>query len=140
MNIKKYFLYIYIFSLFIIVTLFIVNLYLALISLFIYVVLAMITIHAYKQMKQNLQQHEKKMFTQIEKASNQINEHMPIGVLIYTEQLIVEWVNSYIAKIYDDKVLIGQSIKDIFNEELIKIIHFFDKDKWLSYNIVREHV
>jgi len=132
MNIKKYFLYIYIFSLFIIVTLFIVNLYLALISLFIYVVLAMITIHAFKQMKQNLQQHEKKMFTQIEKASNQINEHMPIGVLIYTEQLIVEWVNSYIAKIYDDKVLIGQSIKDIFNEELIKVIHSGEKETWLS--------
>src|SRR5690625_3071822 len=107
------------------------NKYLALISFIIYLILAIVTIRSFKLMKKRLQEHEKEMFTQIEKASNRINENMPIGVIIYTEDNVIEWANSYMAKIYQHKTMIGQSILDIFDGNLNQVMRLMKKETWL---------
>ncbi len=131
MNLKKYFLFIYLFSFLIIICLTMLNKYLALISFIIYLILTIVTIRSFKLMKKRLQEHEKEMFTQIEKASNRINENMPIGVIIYTEDNVIEWANSYMAKIYQHKTMIGQSILDIFDGNLNQVMRLMKKETWL---------
>jgi len=50
----------------------------------------------------------------VKKASEGVLQEMPIGILLYNEEKVIEWTNPYLLKITNQDILTGNLVTDIF--------------------------
>ncbi|AEV94349.1 DHH family phosphoesterase [Pediococcus claussenii] len=64
----------------------------------------------------------------VDRAEQDATIDMPLGILIYSEQNRIEWVNPFLQQFLGDKQVLGRSIEDV-DEELATLINDHQDDQ-----------
>ncbi|WP_282938655.1 DHH family phosphoesterase [Paenibacillus sp. RC67] len=107
---------VWIFALLIVLT-FILMIYqwvIGVIALFICAILAYYTLQAEQAFRKDFNHYVTTLSHRIKKAGNEVVHELPIGILLYNEDKIVEWHNPFVAKMLSKETLIGESVNELF--------------------------
>jgi c-di-AMP phosphodiesterase-like protein len=72
------------------------------------------TLIAEKAFRKELNRYIGTISHRVKKAGNEVIHGMPIGILLYNEEKVVEWHNPFIAKMFGQESLIGHPLHDYF--------------------------
>jgi len=79
-------------------------------------VVAVYAIRAEKGFREDLHEYIMTMSHRVKHAGNAVIHELPIGIVLYSEDLLIDWHNPYIAKLVGKETLAGESLIDIFPE------------------------
>lgn len=85
-----------------------------------------------KRLKEDQIHYVKKISYQIEEAGQEVFQHVPFGIVIYSEKHVMEWVNPYMEKLYPNKVLRNQSLS-LLSDEILGDINKEQAYSWLYF-------
>ena len=102
-----------------------------LIYVVIQVLLVFITYQAFEHFKYFYEQYISTLSKRLQRSRDQAFNEIPIGVLIYSADLEVEWLNPFMAKILEKEALIGKNLKEI-NEILFGAAKDEMKDEYIE--------
>ncbi|GAA4867280.1 cyclic-di-AMP phosphodiesterase GdpP [Paenibacillus vulneris] len=84
------------------------------IALFLCGVLAYFTLKAEQAFRNDFNHYVTTLSHRIKKAGNEVIHELPIGILLYNEEKVVEWHNPFVAKMLGKETLIGESVHELF--------------------------
>ncbi|WP_028550638.1 DHH family phosphoesterase [Paenibacillus sp. UNC451MF] len=84
------------------------------IALFLCGILAYYTLQAEQAFRKDFNHYVTTLSHRIKKAGNEVVHELPIGILLYNEEKIVEWHNPFVAKMVNKETLIGESVNELF--------------------------
>lgn len=76
--------------------------------------LVLITLQMEKGFQRDLKAYLATITHRVKKAGEDVIQELPIGILLYNEEKIIEWNNPYLLAMTDEESLIGKSIADVF--------------------------
>lgn len=85
-----------------------------LIALLLCAVLAYFTLQAEQAFRKDFNHYVTTLSHRIKKAGNEVIHEMPIGILLYNEEKVVEWHNPFVAKMLGKESLIGESVNELY--------------------------
>ncbi|QQE74436.1 DHH family phosphoesterase [Brevibacillus composti] len=56
----------------------------------------------------------------VKKAGEGVIQEMPIGILLYNEEKVIEWVNPFMTNMSGDEMMIGKNLLDVFPQLTLK--------------------
>ena len=95
--------------------------------------LAFISYHSFEQFKYFYEQYISTLSKRLQRSRDQAFNEIPIGVLIYSSDLEIEWINPYMTKILGEEALIGKNLKEV-DEHLFTITKDEIKDEYIKIN------
>ncbi|MFV8826201.1 DHH family phosphoesterase [Alkalihalobacterium sp. APHAB7] len=107
---------------------------LGIIGFFMLGVLLIYTIQARISFEKQLEEYISTLSYRINKAGEEAVVNLPVGILLYNEERVVQWVNPYISHVFGD-TFIGKSLEDL-SEHLLSIIEEEKEDGLIS---LKEH-
>ena len=72
------------------------------------------TIVAEKAFRKDLYAYAGTLSHRVKRAGGEVISELPIGILLYSEDRIVEWHNPFVAKMLGKETLIGESVHELF--------------------------
>ncbi|MCT2537871.1 DHH family phosphoesterase [Aquibacillus koreensis] len=69
----------------------------------------------------------------VKKVGEEALLEMPIGIVLYSEDYLVEWANPYMNKFTTDETLVGKSLNEL-SDELITMIKEDKEEIWITIN------
>jgi c-di-AMP phosphodiesterase-like protein len=84
------------------------------IALFVCGILAYFTLKAEHAFRKDLNRYVATLSHRIKRAGTEVIQEMPIGILLYNEEKIVEWHNPFVARMLAKESLIGESVLEQF--------------------------
>ncbi|MFE5322312.1 DHH family phosphoesterase [Paenibacillus sp. NPDC056579] len=84
------------------------------IALFLCGILAYFTLKAEQAFRKDLNDYVGTLSHRIKRAGNEVIHELPIGILLYNEEKIIEWHNPFVAKMVSKESLIGESLVELF--------------------------
>jgi c-di-AMP phosphodiesterase-like protein len=88
--------------------------YLGLIAFVASLALSIIMLRAEKAFRRDLNHYIGTISHRVKKASSEVMNELPIGMLLYNDEKIIEWHNPYVSKMLQKDSLIGESILELF--------------------------
>jgi c-di-AMP phosphodiesterase-like protein len=85
-----------------------------LVSLAIVGLLAFYTLQAETAFRKDLNTYIATISHRVKKAGTEVMNELPIGMLLYNEEKVIEWHNPYIGKMLGKESVIGESIHELF--------------------------
>ncbi|MDF2714856.1 MAG: putative YybT-type signal transduction phosphoesterase [Paenibacillus sp.] len=76
-------------------------------------VLAYYTLAAERAFRKGLNQYVGTLSHRIKKAGNEVFNELPIGIVLYDEERMIEWHNGFVGKMLDRESLIGESLYEV---------------------------
>lgn len=76
-------------------------------------VLIYYTLQAEQAFRKDLNEYVGTLSHRIKRAGNEVIQELPLGILLYNEEKIVEWHNPFVAKMLSKESLIGESVIDL---------------------------
>ncbi|WEG12806.1 DHH family phosphoesterase [Pullulanibacillus sp. KACC 23026] len=89
--------------------------------------------------KQDLEAYVSTLSHRVKKVGEEALLEMPIGILLYSDQQVIEWMNHYLVSITGEKSLISQSL-NLISDTLIPFIKSDRKEEILVINRRRYRV
>lgn len=86
------------------------------IGLFLTAVVAFYSIRAEKAFREDLHEYIMTLSHRVKYAGNAVIHELPIGIVLYSEDLLIDWHNPYIAKLYERESLVGDSLVEFLPE------------------------
>lgn len=77
-------------------------------------VLAYYTLAAERAFRKGLNQYVGTLSYRIKKAGSEVFNELPIGIILYDEERIIEWHNGYVGKISGRESMIGEPLFEMF--------------------------
>jgi c-di-AMP phosphodiesterase-like protein len=77
-------------------------------------VLAYYTVKAEQAFRKDLNHYVATLSHRIKRAGNEVIHELPIGILLYNDEKIIEWHNPFVAKMMGKETLIGESVNELF--------------------------
>ncbi|OXM84543.1 DHH family phosphoesterase [Paenibacillus rigui] len=99
------------------VLIFILMLYqwvISVIALFLCGILAYYTLQAEQAFRKDFNDYVGTLSHRIKRAGNEVIQELPLGILLFNEEKIVEWHNPFVAKMLSKDSLIGESVIELF--------------------------
>lgn len=90
-----------------------------------------LTLMAEKAFRKDLNSYVNTLSHRVKRASFEVIHEMPIGILLFNEEEIIEWHNPFITKMMEKDSIVGESLNELF--PLLKITK--DKDCKLDLTI-----
>lgn len=106
----------FIFSLLLIGILFVDHRFVALTGLFVWLVLLYYTFLAEKGFRKEFYKYAMTISYRVKKAGNEVFHELPIGILLYNEEKIIEWHNPFISQMLNRETAVGDKLDEIFPE------------------------
>ncbi len=72
------------------------------------------TLRAERAFRKDMREYVNTISHRVKRASHEVITEMPIGILLFSEDKIIEWHNAYVAKLVDRESLVGESITEMF--------------------------
>ncbi|WP_232698027.1 DHH family phosphoesterase [Brevibacillus daliensis] len=72
------------------------------------------TLQVEKRFQQDLKMYMATINHRVKKASEGLLQEMPIGILLFNEEKVLEWANPYMQKITNQESLIGKELVEVF--------------------------
>ncbi|MDE5414142.1 DHH family phosphoesterase [Alkalihalobacterium chitinilyticum] len=107
---------------------------LGIIGFFMLGVLLIYTIQARISFEKQLEEYISTLSYRINKAGEEAVINLPVGILLYNEERVVQWVNPYINQVFGD-TFIGKPLEDL-SEHLLSIIEEEQEEGLIS---LKEH-
>lgn len=114
-----------------VVALFVYEWLIGLIGLVFCGVLAYYTLLAEKAFRKDLQKYAATLTYRVKKVGNEVFNELPIGIVLYNEEGVIEWHNPFITKLHEEESAIGIKVGDVFPSLKSKI----DKDAKLEITV-----
>ncbi|WP_135554589.1 DHH family phosphoesterase [Paenibacillus cymbidii] len=89
------------------------QLILGIVALLISAGLAYYTIMAERAFRKDLNRYVGTLSHRVKRASHEVITELPIGILLYNEERVVEWHNPYVAKMLEKESVIGEPLHDV---------------------------
>ncbi|PZE19069.1 DHH family phosphoesterase [Paenibacillus xerothermodurans] len=89
---------------------------LGVIALIVCGVLAYYTLKAEQAFRHDFNVYVGTLSHRIKKAGSEVIHELPIGILLYNEEKVIEWHNPYVAKMAGKESLIGEPLAEVFPE------------------------
>ncbi|GAF66380.1 hypothetical protein BTS2_3280 [Bacillus sp. TS-2] len=121
-----------------------------LISAFLLVALAFFFWYTKKRYNQDLEEYVSTLSYRVQKAGEEAVLNLPVGMLLYNEDLKIQWVNPFVNRMFEGDLMgkeihevhekLSKLIEDDIDEDIIRINEFFyhamrQKDERLFYFI-----
>ncbi|WP_281883315.1 DHH family phosphoesterase [Paenibacillus sp. YYML68] len=87
---------------------------LAIVTLLVSGALAFYTFRAESAFRSDLNDYVTTLSHRVKKAGTDVLHEMPLGVLLYNEERIIEWHNPYVARMLGKDTLIGEPLLELF--------------------------
>lgn len=100
---------------------------------FIQVIIGYVTYRAFDQFKNFYEQYVATLSKRLQRSRDQAFNEIPIGVLIYSSDLEIEWLNPYMAQILGEEALIGKDLQSI-SPVLVSMARDEIKDEYVEIN------
>ncbi|WP_240415771.1 DHH family phosphoesterase [Paenibacillus periandrae] len=84
------------------------------IALLVCVVLGVFTMRAEQAFSKDMNKYVTTLSHRIKRAGNEVINELPIGILLYNDEKIVEWHNPFVAKMVGKESLIGEGVLELF--------------------------
>lgn len=84
------------------------------IALLVCVILGFFTMRAEQAFSKDMNKYVTTLSHRIKRAGNEVINELPIGILLYNEEKIVEWHNPFVAKMVGKDSLIGEGLLELF--------------------------
>lgn len=97
------------------------------------IVLGLATYRAFEQFKSFYEQYIATLSKRLQRTRDQAFNEIPIGVLIYSSDFEIEWLNPYMAQILGEEALIGRNLRDI-NIDMLGIAKDENNDEYIEIN------
>ena len=97
------------------------------------IVLGFATYRAFEQFKSFYEQYIATLSKRLQRTRDQAFNEIPIGVLIYSSDFEIEWLNPYMAQILGEEALIGRNLRDI-NIDMLGIAKDENNDEYIEIN------
>ncbi|WJH36206.1 DHH family phosphoesterase [Paenibacillus sp. CC-CFT747] len=78
--------------------------------------LAYFMLQAEKAFRKDLNEYIGTLSHRVKKAGSKVMQEMPIGILVYSENKVIEWHNPYLAEILGRESAIGETLQDVLPE------------------------
>lgn len=78
------------------------------------VILGFFTMRAEQAFSKDMNKYVTTLSHRIKRAGNEVINELPIGILLYNEEKIVEWHNPFVAKMVGKDSLIGEGLLELF--------------------------
>lgn len=100
---------------------------------FVQVIIGYVTYRAFDQFKNFYEQYVATLSKRLQRSRDQAFNEIPIGVLIYSSDLEIEWLNPYMAQILGEEALIGKDLQSI-SPVLVSMARDEIKDEYVEIN------
>jgi c-di-AMP phosphodiesterase-like protein len=71
----------------------------------------------------------------VKRASHEVITELPIGILLFSEEKVIEWHNAFVAKMLEKESIVGESIMEVFaGLKLVK-----EKDAKVEITVGKRH-
>lgn len=87
-----------------------------LIGILLTAVVAYYTIRAEKAFREDLHEYIMTLSHRVKHAGNSVIHELPIGIILYSEDLLIDWHNPYVAKLCGVESLVGELLIEKFPE------------------------
>jgi len=104
-------------------------------SLVLFGVSVYFTLIAEKAFRKDLNSYVNTLSHRVKRASFEVIHEMPIGILLFNEEKIIEWHNPFVAKMMEKESIVGESIIEVF--PLLK--QKKDKDGKVDMTVGKHH-
>jgi len=91
---------------------------LGLILLLLMCMLGYMAIRAEIAFRKDLNRYLATISHRVKKAGGAAFQHLPLGIVVYNEDKIIEWHNPYIAQMLDKETVIGEGLNEVFPDLL----------------------
>ncbi|MBO8165104.1 MAG: DHH family phosphoesterase [Brevibacillus sp.] len=78
--------------------------------------LVLVSRYLEKEFQRDLRMYLATISHRVKKAGEGVIQELPIGIVLYNEEQIIEWTNPYLQKMTGDDALIGKSLSEVFPE------------------------
>lgn len=112
-------------------------------------------IRAEQTFRKELQDYTKTLSHRIKKAGKEVLKEMPIGIILYNEEKMIEWNNPYMQAITGEDNLVGQPLTDMipplenmeqekdrfemtFQNKIFEVIHY-PEERLLYFTDITEY-
>ncbi len=106
----------HIFMLALIVALFFYNWVLGAAGLFVSGILGYYTLIAEKAFRRDLSEYVATLSHRVKRAGNEVINELPLGILLYNEDRIIDWHNPFVGKMLGRESVIGLPLAEVFPE------------------------
>lgn len=76
--------------------------------------LVLYALQAEKGFQRDLRLYLATVTHRVKKAGDGVIQELPIGILLYNEEKVIEWVNPFMTQMSGDEMMIGKSLQDVF--------------------------
>ncbi|UUZ82535.1 hypothetical protein LJK88_50835 [Paenibacillus sp. P26] len=84
------------------------------VALILSAVLGYFTLQAERAFRKELNEYVATLSHRVKRAGSEVIHELPIGILLYNEEKVVEWHNPFVAKMLGRESLIGESLLEAF--------------------------
>ncbi|TVY10718.1 DHH family phosphoesterase [Paenibacillus cremeus] len=77
-------------------------------------VLGYFTLQAEQAFRKDLNRYIATLSHRVKRASSEVIHELPLGILLYNEEKVIEWHNPFVAKMVGKDTLIGESVMELF--------------------------
>lgn len=93
---------------------FVYNWLIGLVALVPFGLLVYYTLLAERAFEKDLSEYVETLSLRVKRASHEVIHELPMGIILYNEEKVIEWHNPYIGGILSKETVIGQSLLDVF--------------------------
>jgi cyclic-di-AMP phosphodiesterase len=94
--------------------LFLYNWVISVIALFLCAALVYFTVQAEQAFRKDLNEYVTTLSHRVKRAGSEVIHELPLGILLYSEDKVIEWHNPFVAKMLGEDSLIGESLLEMF--------------------------
>jgi Predicted signaling protein consisting of a modified GGDEF domain and a DHH domain len=90
------------------------NWVIGLVGLILTIAVGVYAVYAERAFRRDLKSYLGTLSYRVKKAGSEVISELPFGIIIYDDERIVEWNNSYAARIFDTDSVVGTSLGELF--------------------------
>src|SRR5690625_2189893 len=98
--------------------LFLYNVYISILFALLYIVIAIINYRSVTLMNEKKELYLEKISLQVDKATEKVCLGLPIGIVIYASDYVIDWVNPYLLNVHQDS-LVGETLQEVYSTNKI---------------------
>src|SRR5690625_4492056 len=108
--------------------LFLYNIYIGMLFALLYIAIAIINYRSVTSMNEKKELYLKKISLQVEKATEKVSLELPIGIVIYDSDYVIDWVNPYLLNVHQDS-LVGETLQEVYSTNMVQSIKQEQEEK-----------
>lgn len=97
------------------------NLYIGILGLLLLITIVALYFKAERKLNDELEQYISTLSYRVKKVGEEALLEMPIGIILFNDELLIEWANPYMSSCIDEDSLTGMSLYDL-SDEVVSLI------------------